>query len=63
MTIHLYDSTGVMWRREQHSTIEVAFVDSVVWVRSSENTDVYLIFTRSEWDAFVEGAKLGEFDI
>lgn len=37
---------------------EVAFV-----VRDSKNPDrPPLVFTRAEWDAFVEGVKDGEFD-
>ncbi|SIO85630.1 hypothetical protein BQ8420_07920 [Nocardiopsis sp. JB363] len=32
-------------------------------VRDSKNPDAApLVFTRAEWDAFVEGVKDGEFD-
>ena len=45
--------------------IEVAFKDNGdVAVRNSKDPDgPVLTFTRPEWDAFVEGAKDGEFDV
>jgi hypothetical protein len=44
--------------------VEVAFVDGAIAVRDSRNpTGPVLLFTRSEWDAFVGGAKDGEFDL
>ena len=44
--------------------VEVAFVDEAIAVRDSKNPDgPALIFTAAEWDAFVGGAKDGEFDI
>ena len=44
--------------------VEVAFVDGAIAVRDSRNPDgPALIFTAAEWDAFVGGAKDGEFDI
>jgi hypothetical protein len=44
--------------------VEVAFVDGAIAVRDSKNTaGPVLVFTRGEWDAFVEGAKDGEFDL
>jgi hypothetical protein len=43
--------------------VEVAFVDGAIAVRDSKNpTGTALIFTAAEWDAFVGGAKDGEFD-
>jgi hypothetical protein len=43
--------------------VEVAFVDEAIAVRDAENpTGPALIFTAAEWDAFVGGAKDGEFD-
>jgi hypothetical protein len=43
--------------------VEVAFVDEAIAVRDSMNpTGPALIFTAAEWDAFVGGAKDGEFD-
>jgi hypothetical protein len=44
--------------------VEVAFVDEIIAVRDSKQPDrAALIFTAAEWDAFVGGAKDGEFDI
>ena len=44
--------------------VEVAFVDDAIAVRDSKNQDgSVLIFTAAEWDAFVGGAKDGEFDL
>jgi hypothetical protein len=44
--------------------VEVAFVDEAIAVRDSQNpTGPALIFTAAEWDAFVGGAKDGEFDL
>jgi hypothetical protein len=44
--------------------VEVAFVDGGVAVRDSKNPAVAtLLFTTAEWDAFVAGAKDGEFDL
>ena len=43
--------------------VEVAFVDEAIAVRDSKDrTGPTLIFTPAEWDAFVGGAKDGEFD-
>ena len=44
--------------------VEVAFVGEVIAVRDSKNPEgPALIFTTAEWDAFVGGAKDGEFDL
>jgi Domain of unknown function (DUF397) len=44
--------------------VEVAFVDDAIAVRDSKRPDgPALIFTPAEWDAFVGGAKDGEFDV
>ena len=44
--------------------VEVAFVDEAIVVRDSKNpAGPALIFTSAEWDAFVGGAKDGEFDL
>jgi len=58
------------WRKSSRSgpftdnCVEVAFVDDAIAVRDSKNpTGPVLIFTASEWDAFVDGAKDGEFDV
>jgi hypothetical protein len=44
--------------------VEVAFVDDAIAVRDSRKPGgPALIFTAAEWDAFVGGAKDGEFDL
>jgi Domain of unknown function (DUF397) len=45
--------------------VEVAFLSGgAVAVRSSRNPDgPALIFTRAEWDAFIDGARDGEFGL
>ena len=44
--------------------VEVAFVGKAIAVRDSQDpTGPALIFTAAEWDAFVGGAKDGEFDV
>jgi hypothetical protein len=64
------DLTQAEWRKSARSgpncdnCVEVAFVDGAIAVRDSKNpTGPVLIFTPQEWDAFVGGAKDGEFDL
>ncbi len=64
------DLTRAQWRRttpgtpDGESRVEVAFVDGAVAVRDTKDPDgTVLIFTPQEWDAFVSGAKAGEFDL
>ena len=60
---------GVTWLKSRHSgptggnCVEVAFLaDGGVAMRNSRHPDgPALIFTRAEWDAFIGGAKDGEF--
>jgi hypothetical protein len=48
----------------QDNCVEVAFVEDAIAVRDSQRPDgPVLIFTPAEWDAFVGGAKDGEFDL
>jgi hypothetical protein len=61
---------GAQWRRSNRggpypdNCVEVAFVDGAIAVRDSKNpAGPVLLFTQSEWDAFVGGAKDGEFDL
>ena len=61
---------GAQWRGSAGSEagsdnrVEVAFVDGGIAVRDSRQPDgPVLLFTPAEWDAFVEGAKDGEFDL
>ncbi|HZM78470.1 MAG TPA: DUF397 domain-containing protein [Candidatus Limnocylindrales bacterium] len=64
------DLTDAQWRKSRRSgaygdnCVEVAFVDEAIAVRDSKDTSgPVLVFTRDEWDAFVAGAKDGEFDL
>lgn len=65
-----FDLTRAAWHRAAGSTaggeghIEVAFVDDLIGMRSSQDPDgPLLVFTQDEWDAFVGGARDGEFDV
>ncbi len=67
MTVNLETA---QWRKSSRSgpytdnCVEVAFVDSAIAVRDSTNpAGAVLVFTPQEWDAFVDGAKDGEFDL
>jgi Domain of unknown function (DUF397) len=64
------DLTGAVWHGSDMETpkgggrIEVAFVEDKICMRNGEDPDSpVLVFTKGEWDAFVEGAKDGEFDL
>ena len=64
------DLSSARWMKSSRSAaacdncVEVAFVDDAIAVRDSKNPDgAALIFTPAEWDAFVGGAKDGEFDL
>jgi len=64
------DLSNARWFKSRRSgpncdnRVEVAFVDEAIAVRDSKNPDgPALIFTAAEWDAFVGGAKDGEFDL
>ena len=55
------------WRKSSRSQfsacVEVRFVGDRVPLRNSRDPDgPVLVFTAREWDAFVAGVKLGEFD-
>jgi hypothetical protein len=64
------DLTHAQWQKSSRSgpncdnCVEVAFVDDAIAVRDSKLPDgPVLLFTQEEWDAFVGGAKDGEFDL
>ncbi len=64
------DLSDAVWRKSSRSgpwtdnCVEVAFVGDAIVVRDSKDVDgPVLVFTPSEWDAFVDGAKDGEFDV
>ena len=55
------------WRKSSRSQfnacVEVCFVGETIPVRNSRDPEgPVLVFTAREWDAFVAGVKLGEFD-
>jgi hypothetical protein len=44
--------------------VEVAFVDDLIGLRNSDHPEgPILVFTQREWEAFIAGAKDGEFDL
>jgi len=64
------DLTHAQWQKSSRSgpncdnCVEVAFADGAIAVRDSKNqAGPILLFTQEEWDAFVGGAKDGEFDL
>jgi hypothetical protein len=63
------DLSGATWRRSSFSQdgecVEAAFLlDGGVALRHSNDPEgSVLIYTRGEWDAFLKGAKDGEFDL
>ncbi len=64
------DLSRAQWFTNTHggadgdNSVEVAFVDDAIAVRDSKNPQgPALIFTAAEWDAFVGGARDGEFDL
>jgi len=64
------DLSLATWRKSSRSgpncdnCVEVAFVGPAIAVRDSKNpTGPALIFTPDEWDAFLGGARDGEFDL
>ena len=64
------DLSGVAWRTSSHSQgendcVEAAFLpDGGVALRHSRDPEgSVLLYTRGEWDAFLKGAKDGEFDL
>jgi hypothetical protein len=64
------DLSSAVWRKSSRSgpytdnCVEVAFVGGTIAVRDSKDpSGGVLLFTPGEWDAFVDGAKAGEFDL
>jgi hypothetical protein len=63
-----FDLTRATWQRAPGDVsgagIEVAFVDDLIGLRNSaQPTGPVLVFTKAEWEAFVEGAQNGEFNL
>jgi uncharacterized protein DUF397 len=70
MTKAVPDLTHAVWRSSTESAatadsaVEVAMLEDGVALRDSRRPDGdVLFFTPAEWDAFVGGAKDGEFDL
>lgn len=58
---------GLLWRKSTWSgtgnCLEVARCNASLLLRDSKNvTGPILVFTKAEWQAFLAGAKAGEFD-
>jgi Domain of unknown function (DUF397) len=64
-----FDLSRAVWQRVgeepvEHGAVEVAFVDDLIGLRNSADPQgAVLVFTQAEWDAFVAGARDGEFDL
>ncbi|MGW4208633.1 DUF397 domain-containing protein [Lentzea sp. NPDC004789] len=66
------DLRAAEWKRPpepepEDGHVEIAFVEhtdgaTYVAMRNSKQLEPVLVFTMAEWDAFVAGAKDGEFD-
>lgn len=61
------ERTDIVWRKSETSAdgqcVEVAFVEAAVLVRNSEDpSGPMLTFSRSQWSAFLDGARSGTFD-
>jgi hypothetical protein len=62
------EASSLVWRKsrasESGNCVEVAFGDESVHLRHSKSpTGPLLSFSRSEWVAFLQGARGGEFDL
>jgi hypothetical protein len=68
--VNSIDLTGAAWHKSSRSNatsncVEVAFLDGgAVALRDTKDQGQgpVLVFTPGEWDAFIGGAKDGEFD-
>jgi hypothetical protein len=68
--VELPDLSGASWRTSSHSQsegecVEAAFLpDGGVAIRHSKDPGGSVLrYTRREWEAFLKGAKDGEFDL
>jgi len=58
---------GLLWHRSRAcadtACVEAASEEENVFLRDAKKPDnAVLCFTRAEWDAFLTGAKAGDFD-
>ena len=60
-----FDLTRAEWQISgEGGRIQIAFVDNLIGMRDGHDPDgPVLVFDEAEWDAFVAGAKDGEFDL
>jgi hypothetical protein len=61
------DLASAVWRKSSYSgvngCVEVAFVDGHIMIRDSKDQQgPILVFTPTEWTAFLSGVRSGEFD-
>ncbi|TJZ55459.1 DUF397 domain-containing protein [Streptomyces piniterrae] len=65
--LYALDISGATWKRapgKAEEAVEIAFLErGAVAMRNSKDPEVVLRYTEAEWDAFVKGARDGEFDL
>lgn len=59
--------TGLRWIKASRSyassqCVELAMAGDMIALRDSKHPDIRLYYTVDEMDAFIDGAKRGEFD-
>ncbi len=64
----IVELSRAVWHTSTYSggsgCVEVAFVDGQVGVRDSKDRQgPMLVFTANEWEAFIGGARDGEFEL
>ncbi|TJZ44018.1 DUF397 domain-containing protein [Streptomyces piniterrae] len=60
------DLTQAEWQSSSQGVgeVQIAFVEGYIAMRNSRSPDIpAVIFTPGEWNAFVLGAREGEFDL
>jgi hypothetical protein len=68
MTLTDLECAGLIWRKAQLSTndgacVEIASTVGKIALRDSKDPHgPMLVYTPAEWNAFLDGAKKGEFD-
>ena len=64
----MQDLPAAAWRTstlcDLNGCVEVALLDNQVAVRDAKDrSGPVLVFTSGEWEAFLSGVRLGEFDL